>query len=75
MNIKEGIARLQGLSETARKIILWGITGTLAVVLAGWWLLSVKASIQSDQNPSIKEQLRVESLEERLQNIPINVRE
>jgi len=68
---KEAMKKLQGLSESTRKIILWSITILVAILLLVWWVSGVKNSFQNSDNPNIGEQLQLEKLEEEFQNNPI----
>ena len=70
MNPKETLHKAQNQSETTKKVIVWGVTIVLGVILFGWWFLSAKNSLQQNQGPSFQEQLRLESLGQELGNIP-----
>ena len=63
MKPREVLKKLQGSSELTRKIILWGVTITIGVALFGWWFLNTKSSIENNQNPSLKEQFQLETLQ------------
>jgi hypothetical protein len=71
MNAKKTLEKIQGQSESTRKIIVWGVTITLGIVLVAWWFWDIKSSVQDNQNSSFREQLQLDSLEEEFNNIPI----
>jgi len=73
MTPKQALQNIQNQSETTRKVILWGITISLGALLFVWWFADTKSKFQNRDNPSLGEQLQLESLEENLQNIPENL--
>ncbi|HEX9721740.1 MAG TPA: hypothetical protein VGA53_00570 [Candidatus Paceibacterota bacterium] len=73
MTPKQVFQNIQNQPETTRKVILWGVTISLGVLLLAWWFADTKSKFQNRENPSLREQLQLESLEENLQNIPENL--
>ncbi len=68
---RDFIKRLQALPEFQKKIIVWGVMVLLALLLLAWWIPRTSERLKIQQGPSIEEQLQLEELQGKLQNIPI----
>ena len=73
MTPKEALHKLQSQPDPQKKIIVWGVTILLGIGLLAWWFGSIKNTIGRGQGPSIGEQLQFNELQERLNDIPIQI--
>ena len=73
MTPKEAFGKLQSQPDSKKKIIVWGLTSLLGLGLLAWWLGGIKNTIGRGQGPTIGEQLRIEELQERLNDIPVKI--
>ena len=73
MNPQEVLHKLRSQPDSKKKIIVWGVTILLGIGLLAWWLGSIKNTIGHGQGPSIGEQLQFNELQERLNDIPIQI--
>ena len=70
---KEVLHKLQSQSDSKKKIIVWGLTSLLGIGLFAWWLFNIKNTIEREQGPAIGEQLQFQELQERLNDIPVQI--
>jgi len=68
--MEEYIKKLRGLPEGKKKLILWGGTVLVGILLLVWWIPRVGNQIQDLQESDLREELAIPELEERLQGIP-----
>jgi hypothetical protein len=69
MSFNQYITKLQGLPDRIKKILLWGITIGLGIILLAWWVFNVKSTLQQTQNADLREELQIQSLQENIQHI------
>ncbi|OGZ85053.1 MAG: hypothetical protein A2599_00305 [Candidatus Staskawiczbacteria bacterium RIFOXYD1_FULL_39_28] len=53
MNFKEFIAKLQNLSDTNKKIVLWTIVAILGLIMAYFWINSAINKISQFKAPNL----------------------
>ena len=73
MTPKEALHKLQSQPDSKKKIIVWGLTSLLGIGLLVWFFGSVKNTIGRGQGPTIGEQLQFKELQERLNDIPVQI--
>jgi hypothetical protein len=73
MTPKEALQKLQSQPDSKKKIIVWGLTFLLGIGLFAWWFGSIQNTIGRNEGPNIGEQLRLNELQERLNDIPAKI--
>ena len=73
MTPKEALHKLQSQPDSKKKIIVWGVTILFGIGLFVWWFVNMKNTIEGNQSPTIGEQLQFNELQERLNDIPIQI--
>lgn len=68
--MEEYIKKLRGLPEEKKKLILWGGTILIGILLMVWWIPRVGKQIQDLQESDFREELAIPELEKKLQDIP-----
>ena len=68
--MEEYIKKLRGLPEEKKKLILWGSTILIGILLMVWWIPRVGNQIQDLQESDFREEFAIPELEKRLQDIP-----
>ncbi|GEM_PF-7130283 len=71
MAFKEILGKIQSQSELKRKIILWVVMGVIGTSVFAWWIVNAKNALSETQSPSIGEQLKINELQERFNEIPV----
>ena len=71
MTPKEALAKLQSQPDSKKKIIVWGLTLLLGLGLLAWWVGNIKNAIERGQDQAIGEQLQIQELQQRLNDIPV----
>ena len=73
MNPQEVLHKLRSQPDSKKKIIVWGLTSLLGLGLLVWWFGSMKNTIGRNEDPTVGEQLQFEELQERLNDIPVQI--
>ena len=62
--------KIQGLSETKRKIILWSVVIIIGLGLFTFYIKNVQKKLKSFEMEGLKEELQIPSLEKELKELP-----
>ena len=71
MTPKEALHKLQSQPDSRKKIIVWGLTLLLGLGLLAWWVGNIKDTMERGQDQTIGEQLQIQELQQRLNDIPV----
>ena len=64
------LEKIQNLPETKRKIIFWCLIVIIALVLLFFVVNNLKKGLAELETENLKEELKIPSLEEELQDLP-----
>lgn len=70
MKIDQFIKKVQNLSTTKRKIILWSIVIVIGLVLLIFWFKNVQKTLKNFPKEGLKEKIQFPSFKEQLETMP-----
>jgi|GEM_PF-6867793 len=72
----EAPEKKQGLSQGARKVILWALMVVIGAGLIFWWFKIFQGKIKNMGGDELKKELNVDSLKDQFKDLPqFNVQE
>jgi hypothetical protein len=73
MAFKDFLKKVQEQEEQTRKVILWGVTIAVGILLFAAWGFYTMNSLQNNEAPPLEDQLQLQLLQEQFENIPIDL--
>lgn len=70
MKIRQILPALQSIPQQKKKMLVWGITIAVGVMLLGWWGKHLKDSLSALQNSNVEKALFLPELKDTLNNGP-----